>query len=72
MMSCDLSPSPQGIWEPRKIPNPAYFEDETPFFSLTPIAAVGFELWTMSEGIFFDNIIVTSELAIANNYARDG
>ena len=57
---------------PRQIPNPAYFDDTTPFFSLTPIGAVGFELWSMNEDIYFDNILVASELTIANNYARDG
>ncbi len=63
---------PQGKWAPRKIDNPAYFEDDTPFFSLIPIAAVGFELWSMSENIYFDNIIVTSDLTIANNFAIEG
>ena len=62
----------QGKWAPRRIPNPAYFEDETPFHSLLPVTAVGFELWSMDKNIFFDNIIVTSELTIANIYARDG
>lgn len=61
-----------GKWVPRQIPNPAYFDDTTPFFSLTPIGAVGFELWSMNEDIYFDNILVASELTIANNYARDG
>lgn len=63
---------PQGKWAPRKIENPAYFEDNTPFFNLFPIGAVGFELWTMNEDIYFDNVIITSELAVANNYAREG
>lgn len=62
----------QGKWAPAKIPNPGYFEDDTPFNSFTRIEAVGFELWTMSEDIMIDNIIVCGELAIANNYARDG
>ncbi len=62
----------QGKWAPRKIDNPAYFEDDTPFFSLTPIEAVGFELWSMSENMYFDNIIVTSDLVIANNFAIEG
>ena len=64
--------SPQGKWAPRKIPNPAYFEDDNVFSSFTSIEAVGFELWTMSEDILIDNVIVCGELAIANNYARDG
>ena len=62
----------QGKWAPRKIDNPAYFEDDTPFFSLTSIEAVGFELWSMSENMYFDNIIVTSDLVIANNFAIEG
>jgi len=60
------------VWAPRKIENPAFFEDETPYFSFSPIAAIGFELWAMSENLFFDNIIVTSELSVANAYAREG
>ncbi len=62
----------QGKWAPRKIDNPAYFEDATPFFNFSPISAIGYELWSMSEDIYFDNIIICSELAIANNYAREG
>lgn len=54
------------------IDNPAYFEDDTPFMNLLTIGAVGFELWTMNKGIFFDNIIITNQLIIANNYAREG
>lgn len=67
-----LCGSPQGKWAPREIPNPAYFEDKTPYFSFTPITAVGFELWSMSENIYFDNIIITSDLTIANTYSFDG
>lgn len=63
---------PQGKWAPRKIANPAHFDDETPYYSLTPIKAVGFELWSVNKDFFFDNIIITSELAVANNWAREG
>lgn len=62
----------QGKWAPREIPNPAYFKDDTPYFSLTPISAVGFELWSMSENIYFDNIIVTNDLTLANRFASEG
>ena len=62
----------QGEWKARRIPNPDYFEDTNPFRSMTPIAAVGFELWTVTGGVYFDNIIITSELAVANNFAYDG
>lgn len=62
----------QGKWAPRKIDNPAYFEEDALFTSFSSISAVGFELWSMTKDILIDNIIVCGELAIANNYARDG
>ena len=62
----------QGKWAPRKVPNPAYFNDQTPFFNLTPITSIGLELWTMSDDIYFDNIIIASEFALANDYAKEG
>ena len=38
---------------------------------MTPIVAVGFELWTVTEDVYFDNIIITSELTAANNFAYE-
>ena len=69
---CTICLTSQGIWKPRRIANPDYFEDDHPFDSLLTITTVGLELWTMSGGIHFDNIIVCSELTIANNFAREG
>ena len=31
----------QGVWTPRQLPNPEYFEDKHPVLSLRPVAAVG-------------------------------
>lgn len=59
----------QGKWVPRKIPNPDYFEDKHPYKSIAPIDAVTFELWTLSDGIVFDNILITSDIAIADSIA---
>jgi len=33
-------------------------------------AAIGFELWSMSEDILFDNILITSEKSVADEYAE--
>jgi calnexin len=33
--------------------------------------AIGFELWTMSDNILFDNIIITDSLIVAEQYAAD-
>lgn len=50
------NPAYKGIWKPRDIPNPDYFEIDAPNFE--PIAAVGIEIWTMQDGILFDNILI--------------
>ena len=55
------NPDYKGKWAPRNIPNPDYFEDLTPFKSLKPFDSIGFELWTLSSDIYFDNIIITSD-----------
>lgn len=51
------NPDYKGPWAPRKIANPAYYVDEHPS-NFTPMAGIGFELWTMDEDILFDNIYV--------------
>ena len=51
------NPAYKGIWKPREIPNPDYFELEKPNFE--PISAIGIEIWTMQDGILFDNILIT-------------
>uniref|UniRef100_A0A6B2L2U2 Calnexin n=1 Tax=Arcella intermedia TaxID=1963864 RepID=A0A6B2L2U2_9EUKA len=47
-----------GEWHPRKIPNPHYFVDENPQ-KLEKMNAIGIEIWTMKDGILFDNILIT-------------
>lgn len=60
------NPAYKGIWKPREIPNPAYFELEKPDFE--PIAAVGIEIWTMQDGILFDNILIAKDEKVATSY----
>ncbi|KAJ8926429.1 hypothetical protein NQ314_021217 [Rhamnusium bicolor] len=64
------NPNYKGKWRPRKIPNPDFFEDKEPF-KMTTVSAVGFELWSMSKDILFDNIIVTEDIVIAEKWASD-
>uniref|UniRef100_A0A2M3Z340 Putative calnexin n=1 Tax=Anopheles braziliensis TaxID=58242 RepID=A0A2M3Z340_9DIPT len=59
----------QGKWAPRKIPNPDCFEDLNPFHSMTAIVAVGIEIWSMSNEILFDNIVITDDESVANEWA---
>ncbi|XP_012287295.1 calnexin isoform X2 [Orussus abietinus] len=64
------NPNYKGKWKPRLVHNPEYFNDEHPF-GMTPIFAVGFELWSMSPDILFDNILVTDNEEVAEKWAED-
>ncbi|XP_042207234.1 calnexin-like [Homarus americanus] len=64
------NPNYRGKWKPRKISNPDFFEDLEPF-KMTPIDAVGIELWSMSDNILFDNLIITDSIADANLLAAE-
>jgi calnexin len=63
------NPNYQGKWAPRKIPNPDFFEDLNPF-KMTTISAVGIELWSMSDDILFDNILITDDEDLAIEWAE--
>ncbi|XP_054806912.1 calnexin homolog [Prosopis cineraria] len=60
------NPNYKGIWKPREIPNPDFFELEKPDFD--PIAAIGIEIWTMQDGILFDNILIADDDKVAESY----
>ncbi|CAK9226050.1 unnamed protein product [Sphagnum troendelagicum] len=60
------NPAYNGIWKPRQIPNPDYFTVEK--LHLEPISAIGIEIWTMQDGILFDDILVTHDEADAQKY----
>ncbi|XP_064608044.1 calnexin-like [Liolophura sinensis] len=64
------NPNYKGVWKARLIPNPDYFEDLQPY-KMTPVAALGLELWSMTEDIIFDNFLVTDDKAIADEWAAD-
>ncbi|KAK7078682.1 hypothetical protein SK128_008583 [Halocaridina rubra] len=64
------NPNYRGKWKPRRIPNPDYYEDLEPY-KMTSIDAVGIELWSMSDNILFDNIIITDSVSDAFQFAQD-
>lgn len=61
------NPEYRGAWAPRKIPNPAYYKVEK--LGLLPIHALGFEIWTMDQGVLFDNIYVGTDVDDAAAFA---
>jgi len=63
------NPTYKGPWAARKIPNPSYFEDKTPA-NFEPIGALGFELWTMTKDILFDNVYIGHSVADADKLRK--
>ncbi|CDS41129.1 calnexin [Echinococcus multilocularis] len=64
------NPKFDGIWKPKKIPNPDYFEDKHPF-RMTPIRALGLELWSMTADIAFDNFYIGTSKKGADKFASE-
>ncbi|CAH0515795.1 unnamed protein product [Peronospora belbahrii] len=63
------NPAYKGEWKPRKILNPNYFEDKHPA-RMDPIGALAVEVWTMTEGIMFDNFWLGNDLEQARKFAE--
>ncbi|XP_047312004.1 calnexin homolog [Impatiens glandulifera] len=60
------NPNYKGIWKPKEIANPKHFELDRPDFE--PISAIGIEIWTMQDGILFDNILIADSEKVAEKY----
>jgi calnexin len=63
------NPAYKGIWSPWMIPNPDFFEDNEPY-KMSAIGAIGFELWSMSDNIYFDNTLITDSKDVADDFAE--
>ncbi|KAJ9110732.1 hypothetical protein QFC20_002773 [Naganishia adeliensis] len=64
------NPAYKGEWHPRQIPNPDYYEDMHPA-DFEPLGGVGFELWTMTDDILFDNLYVGHSADDAEKLAKE-
>ncbi|KAL0209318.1 hypothetical protein RCL1_007258 [Eukaryota sp. TZLM3-RCL] len=63
------NPEYKGKWEAPLIDNPDYYEVTHPLQGQR-VAALGIEIWSMDSGILFDNILLTSEEAVAKDLAK--
>ena len=66
------NPAYRGPWAPRAIPNPAAFTDPALWRLGGPgaaMGAVGLEVWTMSGGLLFDNVLLARDEATASDFA---
>merc|ERR1712050_34842 len=63
------NPAYKGIWEANKIANPEY-EDDDAVYKYADFGFLGFDLWQVKGGTIFDNIIMTDDLAEADDFAK--
>jgi len=56
------NPEYKGEWKAKQIPNPNFFEDKKPCI-LPKIDSVGIDIWTMSKGMIFDNLVIATDVA---------
>merc|ERR1711920_334094 len=63
------NPAYKGFWEAKKIANPEY-EDDDAVYKYADFGFIGFDLWQVKGGTIFDNVIVTDDVAEADNFAK--
>ncbi|EFN53145.1 hypothetical protein CHLNCDRAFT_136909 [Chlorella variabilis] len=59
------NPAYKGVWKPQDIPNPDYVKDPAPLTNIGKVGAAAIEIWTMDDGYFFDNVVVSNSEAEA-------
>lgn len=57
-----------GVWKPREMSNPEYYDVSNP--TLLPVHGIGFEIWTMDQGVLFDNVWLGSDIAAAKKFRQ--
>merc|ERR1719446_405987 len=63
------NPAYKGLWEAKKIANPEY-EDDDELYKFADFGFIGFDLWQVKGGTIFDNIIITDDVAEADEFAQ--
>jgi calnexin len=59
------NPAYKGVWKPRQVANPDFYNDTAPLSHIGSIGGVAVEIWTMDDGYFFDNVVVSNDPAEA-------
>ncbi|CAD7963912.1 unnamed protein product [Amoebophrya sp. A25] len=64
------NPEYKGVWVQKQIPNPDYDENAADtLYAFEEFGFVGFDLWQVKAGSFFDNLIITDDEAEADKFA---
>lgn len=64
------NPAYKGEWKHPLIPNPSYVEDKDLHVRCKDCTHIGFELWQVTSGTLFDDILVTDSFEEAKAYAE--
>lgn len=62
------NPAYKGVWEPKKTANPKYEADDK-LYLYKEFGFIGFDLWQVKASSFFDNVIITDDVAEADKFA---
>lgn len=64
------NPNYKGQWVHPEIDNPDYTPDDQ-LYKHPDIGAIGFDLWQVKSGTIFDNVLITDDVAYAEQFAKD-
>merc|ERR1712093_137886 len=62
------NPEYKGVWEAKKIDNPEFVDDDS-MYKYADFGFIGFDLWQVKAETIFDNIMITDDVAEADNFA---
>ncbi|GFN79069.1 calreticulin [Plakobranchus ocellatus] len=78
------NPDYKGEWKPKKIDNPDYkgkwihpeidnpeYEADSNLYSFSDFGVIGFDLWQVKSGTIFDNILITDDVAYAEEVGNE-
>jgi len=63
------NPAYKGFWEAKKIANPEYTDDDA-VYKYADFGFIGFDLWQVKGGTIFDNVIITDDVAEADEFTK--
>merc|ERR1719253_2454021 len=63
------NPAYKGAWQAKKIPNPEFVDDPA-LYKYTDFGYVGFDVYQVKGGTIFDNVIITDDVAAADEFAK--
>merc|ERR1711877_108587 len=63
------NPEYKGDWSVKRISNPEYVDDDN-LYKYDDFGFIGFVLWLVKGNTFFDNVIITDDVAEADAFVK--